>query len=169
VRQTLNGAVPTHIDRTDEGSGEVTFDVAVENAGRSRTWIFSASGKLEAVELALSDTPAAAQKTLQAQVAAARLVHVFKFEDEGESYFEATFVKAGQQHAATVHADGTLVSEVIPLAAAPSAVQKAVRANGGFLVKLELQHDDAGDYFEASLRKAGKLTRLELKLDGTVR
>lgn len=169
VRQTLNGAAPTHIDRTDEGGGEVTLDVAVENAGRSRTWIFSASGKLEATELTLGDVPAAAQKELLARLGTARLVHVFKFEDEGESYFEATFVKAGQHHAATVHADGTLVSEVIPLAAAPSAVQKAVRDKGGFLVKLELQHDDAGDYFEASLRKAGKLTRVELLPSGAVR
>lgn len=169
IRKTLNGAVPTRIDRSDEGGGEVTFDVTVESGARSRTWIFSADGKLDAIELALNDTPAAAQKELLARLGTARLVHVFKFEDEGESYFEATFVKSGQHHAATAHADGTLVSEVMPLGAAPPAVQKAVRDAGGFLVKLELQHDDAGDYFEASLRRTGKLTRIELKPDGSAR
>lgn len=169
IRTTLNGVVPTHIDRADEGGGDVTFDVTVESAGRSRTWMFSADGKLEATELSLSDVPAAAQKELLARLGTARLVHVFKFEDEGESYFEATFVKSGQHHAATAHADGTLVSEVMPLGTAPPAVRKAVRDKSGFLVKLELQHDDAGDYFEASLRKAGKLTRLEFQPDGSAR
>ncbi len=170
VRQSitaeLKGATPTRIERGDDAH-EVTFDVTIEVANRTRSLIFAEDGKLVATEVPFIEVPQAAQKTIQQRQAGGRLVHIFKWEDDGETYFEATFVRGGQKRTCTAQADGTLVSAQLPLAEAPAPVQKAVREQNAFVVRLEQHFEDADSYFEVILRARGKPAKLELKPDGT--
>ena len=167
ITTELKGSTPTRIERGDDAH-EVTFDVTIEVAKRARSLIFAADGKLLAAEVAWLDLPPSAQQTIQKRQAGGRLVHVFKWEDDGDTYFEATFVRGGHKRTCTTQADGTLVSAQLPLAEAPAPVQKAVRDRNAFVVRLEQHFDEGDSYFEAVLRARGKPVKLEIKPDGTV-
>ena len=166
ITPELKGATPTRIERGDDGH-EVTFDVTIEVAKRTRSLIFAEDGKLLAAEVSWLDVPPPAQLTIQKRQAGGRLVVVFKWEDDGEAYFEATFVRGSHKRTCTTQADGTLVSAQLPLAEAPAPVQKAVHDRNAFVVRLEQHFDDGDAYFEAVLRVRGKPLRLEIKPDGT--
>lgn len=167
ITTELKGATPTRIERGDDAH-EITYEVTIEVAGRQRSLIFTEQGKLLATEVSWLDVPPAAQKTIQQRQANARLIHIFKWVDDGDSYFEASFVRNGLKRSCTTQADGTLVSAQQPLAEAPSPVQKAVRDRNAFVVRLEQHFDEGNSYFEAILRVSGKPLKLELKPDGAV-
>ena len=166
VEKELKGATPAHIERTEDGA-EATYDVTVEVAKRTRTLIFNEQGAILSVEIPSLEMPPAVQKTVQPRLIGARLVHVFKAEEDGDTYYEAAYVKGGLKHTATTLADGTLVSVQLPLNEAPAAVQKAIGEEKAFVVRLEQQFEDNESFFEATLRSRGKTTKLELKADGT--
>ncbi len=168
VEAELKGATPTHVERTDDGA-EVTFDVTIEAAKRPRTLIFNERGALTATEIPSLEMPAEVQKTIQPRLIGARLIHVFKAEEDGDTYFEATYVKGGLKHTATALADGTLVSVQLPLTEVPATVQKAIREQKAFVVRLEQIFEDGESSFEVLLRSRGKITKLELKPDGSAK
>lgn len=168
VQKQLNGATPSRIERTDDGE-ETAYDVTEEVARRPRTWSFSEDGTLLAVEVSFPELPAAAQKAVQERLGSHRLIHIIKSDEDGATYYETTFVRGGLKHALTVLADGKLISAQIPPGEAPSAVQKALREQNAFLVRLEQDFGDDGSSFDVLLRARRKAIRLELKSDGTVK
>lgn len=165
VQAALKDAKPVSIERANDG-GEVTFDVTVEVASRSRTLVFNEQGAQVATEVAFVDLPPAVQKAIQPRLAGARLVHTFKAEEDGETYFEATFVKGGVKHAATTLGNGTLVSVQLPLTEAPPTVQTSIREQNAFVVRVKQVFVDGESYFEVLLRSRGKGVLLEFKADG---
>lgn len=169
VQQQLNGATPSSLERADDGE-EVTFEVTVEINKRPRTWIFGEEGDLIAVEVNFPDLPVAVQKAIQDRQGNNRLAYVFKADEAGVTYYEATFVKGGLKHAVTVLNDGKVVSLQIPPGESPAAVQKAVRDQNAFLVRLEQNFEaGGGNTFDVLMRSRGKVIRLELKADGTAK
>jgi len=168
VREQLKGATPTHIDRSDE-DGEVTFEVTAEANGRARSWFFNHDGKLTGEPVELEEVPAAAQKLLRDRIGGGRLVRTLKSREEGETYYEATYVRAAAKHACTVSADGNLESEELPLAELPEAARKTVAAklSGAHLGKIE--HDPAGGEFTVQFRREGKAEQLIVTGEGIIR
>lgn len=169
VQKQLNGATPSRVERTDD-SEEIVFEVTLEVNKRPRTWIFDDDGALLAVEVAFNDLPAAVQKGMQARMGNNRVVHVFKADEEGMTYYEAIYVQGGLKRAVTVLSDGELVSAQVPPGEAPAAVQKAIRDQNAFLVRLEQNFEAGGsNTFDVLLRARGKAIRLELKAAGTAK
>ncbi len=169
VQKQLNGAVPARMERTDDGE-EVAYEVTIEVNKRPRTRIYDEEGVLLAAEVGFADLPAAVQKAAQDRIGNNRLVRIFKSEEENVTYYEAIFVQGGLKHAVTVVEDGRLVSLQIPPGDAPGEVQKAIRDQNAFLVRLEQNFEPGGsNTFDVLLRARGKPIRLELKSDGTAK
>ncbi len=169
VQKQLNGAVPSRVERADDGE-ELTFEVTLEVNKRPRTWIFAEDGELLAVEVGFADLPAAAQKATQDRLGNHRLVRIFKSDEEGVTYYEAVYVRGGMKHAVTVAGDGRVVGLQIPPGEAPVEVQKAMREQNAFLVRLEQNFEpDGSSSYDVLLRSRGKAIRLELKADGTAK
>ncbi|MFM8468567.1 MAG: hypothetical protein ACKODH_01130 [Limisphaerales bacterium] len=172
VRQAVQALVGDgkllDVERTVE-NGRPVFEGEFRQDGVVRGFTFTPDGMLIARQVFEKELPPAVAQALRAQLAGATPGDLYWTNDDGNPAYYAEFTRGTEKRSLTIAPDGTLVAEVLPLAAAPPAVQKAIRDHGGFLVKLELQHDDAGDYFEAGLRKAGKLARIELKPDGSTK
>lgn len=166
VQKWLNGAAASRIEWADDGE-EVTFEVTVEAIGRTRIGIFGEDGKLLAGGVNFAEVPPAAQKTIKERLRNNRLIHLFRSEEDGVTYCEAIFVRGNLKHSVTVRADGELVTAQIPPGEAPEAVQKALRDQNAFLVRLEQNFGPGEGTFDVLMRAKGKGIRLELKADGT--
>ncbi|NBV23527.1 MAG: hypothetical protein EBS05_16610 [Proteobacteria bacterium] len=166
VQKWLNGAPTTRIEQVDDGE-EVTFEVTVEANNRTRLGIFDDSGTLVAGGVTFAEVPPAALKTIKDHLSNHRLVHIFRSEEDGVTFCEAFFVRGNLKHSVTVRADGLLVTAQIPPGEAPEPVQKALRAQNAFLVRLEQNFGPAEGTFDVLMRAKGKPIRLELKSDGT--
>ncbi|NBR85399.1 MAG: hypothetical protein EB141_10255 [Verrucomicrobia bacterium] len=168
VQKWLNGAAAIRIERADDGE-EVTFEVTVEAGGRTRLGIFDDDGTLTAGDVSYAEVPSAALKTIKERLRNNRLIHIFRSEEDGVTFCEAIFVRGNLKYSVTVRADGELVTAQIPPGEAPAPVQKALRDQNAFLVRLEQNFGVGEGTFDALLRANGKAIRLELKADGTAK
>src|ERR1700722_7339432 len=112
-------------------------------------------------KVALSDTPAAVQKTIQAQVADGKMGDITKSADGEDTDYDVdlttkdgtdrdfTVAKDGKEMDFTVDDDGTLDSMEVDLSQTPGAVQKAINAqlNGGKVSEIDENFDDDGNNF----------------------
>ena len=79
--------------------------------------------------VALSDTPAAVQKTITVQVADGKVDEINRTTQDGEIVFAVDYAaKSGDDRDFTVAEDGTLLSVGVELADLPAAVQKTIKA-----------------------------------------
>ncbi len=164
----LKGASPVRIDRVDDGL-EISFDITLPGPGGERTVSFDPAGNLVAEEISASELPPAARKRIDEHRAGARAAGLFKWQDDGETFFEAVFVRNGTRHGCTVLGDGSLASTLLPLSQAPAPVRKAVEERRGFVVRIEHHRGEGENYFEVRLRAEGKTRRLEFHPDGAPR
>ncbi len=91
--------------------GDVSFDVDVQSSGKTRTLSFDASGQFlsEEEDIALSQTPAAVQKSLGGQMAGAKLASLSKVTEDGKITYEAELLKAGKSQYVVVAPDGKVI------------------------------------------------------------
>ncbi len=92
-----------------------------------------AAGSLFAADsgkpLALSDTPAAVQKTITAQISDGKAGDISESKQDGETVFEVDFTtKSGDDRDFTVADDGTVLSVGVTLSDTPAAVKKAIQS-----------------------------------------
>lgn len=154
------------IERTVE-NGHTVFEGQFRRDGVVRGFTLAADGMLISKQVFEKELPPAVAQTLRTQLAEAQLGEIYWTNDDGDTYFEATYVKGGLKHAVTTLADGTLVSLQLPLTEVPAAVLKAIRERKAFVVRLEQIIEDDESTYEVLLRSRGKTTKLELKADGT--
>ena len=86
---------------------------------------------LSAADISLDKLPAAAQKTVKAQLKGGEVSSISKEEDDGKITFEVEAKKGETEWSFTVAADGSLLKVEIPLSEAPAEVQKTVKATVG--------------------------------------
>ena len=128
------------IDKTFDDE-DISYEVEMKTTdGAARSFTVAADGKLESVQVALEETPAAVQKTIAAQVGKATLGDVFKtFDDDGISY-DATVTEKGRDRDFTVAENGRLVSRQVFLAELPPPAQKTIAESIGNGKVLRIDH-----------------------------
>jgi uncharacterized membrane protein YkoI len=124
------------------------------------------------VTVGLSDTPAAVQKTIQAQIGDGKMGDITKSaEDEDTVYDVDLATKDGSDRDFSVAQDGTLLSVEVSLEETPAAVQKTIRTelNGGDLDSVDKNLDDTDvSYDVEGTGKDGKEVDFTVDDDGTL-
>jgi len=154
VQKTINAQVGDGkldtIDRTNDDE-ETTFDVSfTSKTGAEQGFTVADDGTVLSVEVALAETPDAAQKTIQAQAAGWELDDINKNVADMEISYEAEVVKDGRDKSFTVGEDGVLQDEEVSLAEAPAAVRNAITAQvaDGSVKSIDENFDPDGNSFD---------------------
>jgi uncharacterized membrane protein YkoI len=119
-------------------------------------------GKMESMEIGLSEAPAAVQATVTAESGTGAFESLDKiFDPAGITYEAAYYTKNGREHRFTVDADGKLNSREVALAEAPVPVQQTIKQQLGAGKVLRIDHSfaekDSGVFpFEVQAEKDGK-------------
>ena len=138
------------IDRATEG-GEFTFDINfTTKTGDERDFTVANDGTLLSVEVVLEDTPAAVQKTIQAQASGWKLEGIDKNLDEAEISFDVEVSKDGREKSFTVADDGTLLNMEVALEETPQAVQATIKklVADGSVKSIDENMDPTGNTFD---------------------
>jgi len=121
--------------------------------------------------VALSETPAAVQKTINAQIGDGKLGDINVSVSGGETVYDAGLTaKDGQERDFTVAGDGTLLSTEVTLGETPAAVQKTIRAqaDGWGLESVDKNLDDTEISYDVQVTKDGRNKTLSISEDGTL-
>jgi uncharacterized membrane protein YkoI len=123
-------------------------------------------------KVALSDTPAAVQKAIQAQVGDGKMGDITKSADGEDTDYDVDLTaKDGTDRDFTVAKDGSLLSTEVTLTETPAAVQKTIQTelNGGSLDSIDKNLDDTDVSYEAEgTSKDGKDMDFTVDDDGTL-
>ncbi len=131
IQKQAGNAVPAEAERVEE-DGDVTFDVEIAVGGNERDITVAEDGTLLSIEMDFSETTAAVQKAVRAQIATGKLVSVDKTFDGAETSYDVVMTtKDGQERAFTAEENGTISSLEVGLAETPPAVQKTIAAQLG--------------------------------------
>lgn len=131
IQQQTGSGKRGEIERVEE-DGEVSFEAVITKDGHERGIIVGEDGSLLGIELMLTETPAAVQKTVKAQVAAGKLTGIVKTFDNGVVSYDVTMTgQDGREIEFTVEENGTLSSVEVALTETSPAVQKTVTGQVG--------------------------------------
>jgi len=121
-----------------------------------------AAGSLFAADsgkpVALSDTPAAVQKTIAAQIGDGKAGDINQSKQDGETVFEVDFTtKSGEDHDFTVADDGTVLSVGVALSDTPAAVKKTIQLQlpGWEITGINKNVADTGVSYDVEVSKNG--------------
>ena len=121
--------------------------------------------------LALSETPAVVQKTINAQVGGGTLGDIDMTTDGGETVYDASLMATnGDERDFSVADDGTLLSIEVELAETPVVVQKTIRAQalGCELDSIDKNLDDTAISYDVEVTKDGLENDFTVGDDGTL-
>ena len=107
IRETLGAAKLVEITKTME-DGETSYDVETTKDGQKREFSVGANGRLQSVQVMLPETPAAVQKTIQAQLKDGKIEEIESEMDDGESIFVVRMNQGGKTREVTITADGQI-------------------------------------------------------------
>lgn len=111
---------------------EITYDVMVTKDGREKDFTVAEDGTLLSMAMTLEETPAAVQKTIQAEIAGGRVTSIDKvIDDDGVTYDVEATAPAGRPKEFTVGADGKLVSVRVTLAETTPGAQRTIKEKIG--------------------------------------
>lgn len=119
--------------------------------------------------VALKDTPAPVQKTVNTQVADGKLEEIVRSDRNGEAVYVASqTAKNGDERDFTVADDGTLLSVEVGLSEAPAPVQKTIRTivTGWELESIDKNLDEAEVSYDVEATKDGKTKSFSVGEDG---
>ncbi|MBI5397078.1 MAG: hypothetical protein HZA91_17410 [Verrucomicrobia bacterium] len=171
IREQLGKNKLSDIDQAGLDTGETRYDVTMLKNNKPRFFSVGPDGALLATQVYLGEMPPAPQKTLRQLVGDRRLALIERWEDEGEVYFEASYISAGIKRTCIVTQAGKLASLETPYAEIPGAVQRTVRekAPGASVLKVEKIFDGPVVYYEVHVRQGGRKLTLEIGEDGKPR
>lgn len=121
--------------------------------------------------VALSETPAAVQKTINAQVGGGTLGEIDVTTEGGETVYDASLTATnGDERNFSVADDGTLLSVEVELAETPVAVQKTIRAQalGWELDGIDKNLDDTAISYDVEVTKDDHEKDFTVGDDGTL-
>lgn len=154
-----------YVSRSEVDAGQV-FDVLLGNNGKRHVISVGADGSLQAVQVALTDTPQPVQKTITATAGFAKITYIGRCEEDGDVTYSVVTTDNAVKKEFVVGLDGVLLATTIPLADAPEIVQKAIRDKAGTGRILHVQKLADGSGFEADVFIGGKKTTVSVALDG---
>ena len=108
IRETLDNAALGSITKSME-DGEISYDVEVTKDGQKREFSVGANGHLQSREVSLAETPAAVQKTIQAELKESRIDEIDHETDDGESVFVVRMTQDGKTRAVNISPAGQIV------------------------------------------------------------
>lgn len=96
-------------------NGKTSYEAVVEKGGKRSEVSVTADGKIVGSEedIALSEVPEAARKTINSQAAGGKILSTKKVLEDGKTNFEAVIEKGGKQKEITVAPDGKVVDTEI--------------------------------------------------------
>jgi uncharacterized membrane protein YkoI len=153
VTNQMSGGNLQDIEQTNDDE-EMTFDVSfTTKAGEEQDFIVAEDGTVLSIEVELTETPAAVQKTIHAQADGWTLESIDKNVADAEVSYDVTVSKAGREKIFTVALDGSLLSTIISLAEAPVPVQTAIKLQlaDGSLKSIEENFDADGNSFDVEI------------------
>jgi len=121
--------------------------------------------------VALSETPVAVQKTVNARVGDGKLGDIDKSLSSGETVYDVGLTtKDGQERDFTVAEDGTLLNTEVALAEIPAAVQKTIQAQaeGWGLESIDKNLDDSEISYDVEVSKDGRKKSFTVDEGGTL-
>ena len=111
---------------------EIYYDVEATKDGREEKFTAAEDGDTLCEEVPLTNTPAAVQATIKAQVADGDLVSIAEiFEPDGNSFDAEATAKNGSHKSFSVSAAGQLLSEEVALEKVPPGARKTIEAKIG--------------------------------------
>ena len=119
----------------------------------------------------LQDTPAAVQKTVQAETKNATMVGITKEVEKGKTVYELETKVDGKARDLLIRSDGSVLSveQEVTLDSIPEGARAAItkRAAGGSVKKVETVKENGNVAYEAELVVKGKPTEVKVAADGT--
>lgn len=141
---------------------EISFDVEVSKDGREKYFTVADDGELLSVEVALAETPAAAQATIKAQTTNGNLESIDEnFDPDGNSFDVEAVMKGGGRKSFCVAADGKLLSEEVTLQRTTPRARRTIKAEigDGRILRIDkslLEREGGVLPYEVQGRKDGK-------------
>jgi uncharacterized membrane protein YkoI len=163
IRAQLGQGKLGSITRTSE-DGEIIYDVEMTREGKVRGFAVNAEGDLLAMEVFLSETPAAVQKVIQQQQGPGKLEGIDRTTDHGRIHYEASIVRDGKPRDFTVSHEGELIELQMYLEELPGPIRKAIEreAAGGKLGDIFRTTDDGETRYEFEVTRNNKTRGLTL-------
>jgi len=122
--------------------------------------------------VALSETPASVQKTIQAQIGGGKMGEIDKTLDAGETVFDVELTASNDvERDFSVAEDGTLLSVEVPLAEMPAPAQGAIKTlvGDGTLESIDQNLDDLETNYDVEFtNKTGLEKSFTIADDGTI-
>jgi len=107
IHETATNATLGDITKTTE-DGETTYDVEMTKDGQKREFIVGADGRLQSRQVNLTETPAAVQKTIQAELKDGRIDEINSQTDDGETVFVVRMTQDGKTRELNISPDGEI-------------------------------------------------------------
>jgi len=131
--------------------GQTVFEVDfTTKAGEDQDFTVADDGTVLNIGVALADTPAAVQKTIQTNLRGWEIEGINKNIADTEISFDVTVSKPGRERSFNIASNGVLSSVGLEVGEAPAAVQTAIklRIGDGHVDSLEENLDPDGNSFE---------------------
>jgi uncharacterized membrane protein YkoI len=124
------------------------------------------------VKVKMSDLPPAVQGAVKAQSKGATVRGLTKETENGKTEYEAELTVNGRNRDVSFDASGNVISveDEVPLASVPNAARVAIQKamEGGTLRKVELVKENGKTFYEATIRKAGKSSEIQVDPNGAL-
>ena len=154
IQARIGGGQLGEIDKETNGE-EIIYDVELTaKDGQERDFTLDEDGTLLSVEVALAETSAAAQKSIQTLMRQGELESIDKNLDDSEiSYDVELTANDGRDKNFTIADDGTFLSEEVLSTETPDAVQKTIarQLSGGKLAGIDKNFTDDGINFDVEM------------------
>ena len=140
---------------------EITYDVDMKRKdGTERSFSVALNGKLQAMQVALDETPAAVRKTIEASLGNAKLEDIYHIFEEGETSYYVEVRRDGKLRDFSVAENGKLQSAQVFLSETPAEVQSTIREKigNGKLLRVDKSFEARRGVlpYEIEARKDGK-------------
>jgi hypothetical protein len=110
IRETLGRATLGDIIKTME-DGETNYNVEMTKDGQERGFVVGADGQLQSMQVSLSETPPAVQKTIQAELKDGRIDEINRKTDDDETVFAVRLTQGGKACELDISPDGKIVPD----------------------------------------------------------
>jgi uncharacterized membrane protein YkoI len=108
IRATLGNATLGDITKTMDDD-ETNYDVEMTKDGQERGFTVGADGRLHSMQVSLAETPAAVQKTIQAELKDGRIEEINHKTEDDESVFAVRLTQGGKSRELNISPDGKVV------------------------------------------------------------
>ena len=120
----------------------------------------------------MSDLPPAVQSAVKEQSKGATILNLSKETENGKTEYEAELTVNGQHRDISFDSAGNVISveDEVPLGSVPEAARTAIQkaAGAGAVRKVELVKENGRTFYEAAIRKGGKISEIQVDADGVL-